>query len=96
VITVGSTGGLTSGILCLTDDRLLFVRERSIGKPIVLSIPMGHIEDVVIDATPLSGILTVTSEGRETRFEVTPKTKTWNLFWPIKEYTEGHTPEKPS
>jgi Bacterial PH domain len=84
VVASGSDERFTGGVLCLTDKRLLFVRERVFARPIIISVALSDIENVVIEERPLSAVLTVTAGAKEFTFDVTPKLRTWNLFWPIR------------
>jgi hypothetical protein len=88
VVAFGSDTPLDAGILCLTDRRLLFVRQRVFARPIVISIALGDIDDVSLAERPVSAVLTVTQGGKKLAFDVTPKMRAWNLFWPIKKCEE--------
>jgi hypothetical protein len=75
-----------AGLLALTNRRLVFVREQVIRRgPFVLTIPLADVEDVEIEAQPLTGRLRVVTERKTFVFDrVRPKMRTWNLFWRLK------------
>jgi hypothetical protein len=76
---------LRSGVLALTDRRVLYVMERVMRLPLVISIPRGEVVDVEIEEQPLTGMLRVTTPDRTIRFEhVRPKMRTWPFFWQLR------------
>jgi hypothetical protein len=95
VVASGSDSPFDAGILCLTDRRLLFIRHRVFRPPIVISIALREIDDVSIEERPVSAVLAVTHGGEKLVFDVTPKMRTWNLFWPIKKCVEERESEAP-
>ena len=84
VLASASDTPLRAGALCLTNERLLFVRHRIIAKSIVISLPISQIEGVDVEERPLSGVLIIASAGSAYKFEITPKMKAWAVMWPIK------------
>ena len=92
VVASGSEGGLSAGLLCLSDKRLLFVRSRALGRPVVVSIALDEIDDVAIRERPMTAVLSVAAAAGSFSWDVTPKMRTWNLFWPIKGRVDAEAP----
>jgi hypothetical protein len=74
-----------SGLLMLTDMRILFVMGRVVRPPLVTSIPLGHITDVRLEEQPLSGAIHVFTREDSVRFDlIRPKNRTWLFFWRLR------------
>jgi hypothetical protein len=79
-------GRLRSGLLTVTDQRVVFVAERFLRQPFVLSLPFTQIRSIELAEEPITGTLALdTTRGAVTFPRVRPKERTWPLYWRISE-----------
>lgn len=95
IVVARASGGqrLRSGILGLTNERLLYVMERFLRRPIQISIPLADLLDVKLAEQPLSGVLhVITADSTSTFAYIRPKARTWPFYWALKKELESRTP----
>lgn len=75
---------LRKGVLALTNKRLLFVRERALARPVLVSVERDAISDARIADRHVAGKLVVRTGESEYAFDlVSPRMRTWNFYWDL-------------
>jgi hypothetical protein len=87
-IARASTGHVTAGILVATSDRVIYAREQVQGDTGYISLPYSRVRDVSVQDAPhqrTGTLVLATDDGALTFSLVSPKPKTWVLYWRIAE-----------
>jgi hypothetical protein len=87
VANAGKPGSrFRSGLLAVTTQRIIFVCERVLRRPFVLSVSFADVLSASVTAQPLSGTLVLqTDEGALVFRLIRPRERTWPLYWRIGE-----------
>ena len=78
--------GYWVGLLAVTTSRIVFVCQRVILRPRVISLDFAKIASARMDIQPLTGSLVLETDEGPVRFRlISPKERTWPLYWRVGE-----------
>src|SRR5262249_26481078 len=84
VVALSWHSARTLGLVCVTDERILFVERPAFHKPRSVSVALADVADVNVEDRPTIGVLKVKTSEREVTFRMLPKVRAWHFFWTLR------------